>query len=240
MDQEGFLAIPILGVVLAAVSPFAHKAILMPVGLVTAAVGGVAFYRARSAAPPTPEQRLAAEADGVVRGIGGPYEFNPSLKFNRLHRAFHPTVVAILEECAGYYARVAAALDEGDWGHRSDLRTSALTAAKVAMDEALVLAGKTLPYTPEARPLDLVSDALEDVGFGSLIRRAAEPMPPAFRPARELAERLRELAVRCETAAQQRREESPEPVSAAFRHLDATIGEMRRIEEAETELRQGA
>ncbi len=203
------------------------------------AVGGALAFvglRTKRPAPPTPEQRLAAEADAIVRKIG------QQIEWNRLHRAFHPAVGAILEECAGYHARVLAALEEGDWAHREELREGALTAARIAMDEAIVLAGKTLPYVPEARPLEQLSDTLEDIGFGPLSRAShtREPVPPAFRPARELAERLRELAMRCETAAQQRRHESPEPVSAAFRHLDATIGEMRRIEEAEGELRQGA
>ena len=100
----------------------------------------------------------------------------------------------------------------------------------------------TLDFVPEPRPLESLSDTLEDIGFGPLMRgvRAHEPMPPAFRPVRDLAERLRELAVRCESAAVQRREESSEPVSEAFRRLDATLGELRQIEEAEGELRQGA
>ncbi len=203
---------------------------LMAIGGTLALVG----LRKGRPAPPTPEQEIAAKADAVVRKIG------PQIEWNRLHRAFHPAVAAILEECAGYHARVVAALEQGDWAHREELREGALTAARVAMDEAIVHAGKTLPYAPDTRPLDMVSDALEDVGFGPLTRRDPEPLPPAFRPARELAERLRELAVRSETAARQRQEESPEPVSAAFRHLDATLGEMRRIEEAEGELRQGA
>lgn len=200
------------------------------------------WYReSRAKALPTPEQLLAREADAVVRGIGDRLDLNPEHRFRRLHRVFHPAVAAILEECAGYHARVASALDAGDWSYRNDLREGARTAANVAMDEAIVLAGKTLAFAPEPRPLDALSDTLEEIGFGPLARNdVPEPMPVAFRPAREIAERLRELAVRCETAAQQHREESPEPVSAAFRHLDATLGEMRRLEEAEGELRQGA
>lgn len=211
-------------------------------GVLVATGATLAFLglRQRKPAPPTPEQILTAEADAVVRQIEKPFEFDLTRRFSAVHRALHPAVADVLEECAGYHARVVAALDGGEWDHRADLRTSALTAANVAMDEALVLAGKSLPFTPETHPLDAIGDALQDAGLGPRRPRVVEPMPPPFRPARELAERLRELAVRCETAAQQRRETSDEPVSAAFRHLDATLGEMRRIEEAEGELRQGA
>lgn len=192
--------------------------------------------------PLTPEQELARRADGVAA------QLRTSTHSNRLHRALHPAVATVLEECAGYHARIVAALDGPLWSGAQateqwiSLRQDALLAAKLAMDEAIVHAGTTLDYTPPARPLEHVSDALEDIGFGPLMRneRNGEPMPPVFHPVRDLAERLRELAERCETAATQRRAESPEPVSAAFRHLDATLGEMRQLEEAEGELRQGA
>lgn len=201
------------------------------------AIGGALAFvalRTKPPAPPTPEQEVALKADTVLRGI------HPYVEWNRLHRAFHPAVAATLEECAGYYARIVDALDEGDWEGRTARREGALAAAKIAMDEAIVLAGKTLPYVCEPKPLESLSDTLEDIGLGPLTRGRPEPIPPGFRPVRDLAERLRELAVRCETAAVQRRAHSPEPVSAAFRHLDATLGEMRRVEEAERELRQGA
>ena len=199
---------------------------------------GAVTLRKPKAPPPTPEQELSRRADAVAAGLKG---------HAYLHRAFHPAVGTTLEECAGYWARIVAALDGPQWGgddapRWSDLRQDALLAAKLAMDEAIVHAGATLAAVPPARPLDHVSDVLEDVGFGPLVRdaRRHEPMPPSFRPVRDLAERLRELAVRCETAATQRREDSSEPVSAAFRRLDATLGEMRQLEAAEGELRQGA
>lgn len=211
--------------------------LLVAVAAVAAAVG----LRRKRPAPPTAEQELAREADAVVRRLDEQFQFDPTHRFKRLHRTLHPAVAATLEECAGYHERVVAALGRGDWSHRAAMREGALTAAKVAMDEALVLAGKTLGYAPETRPLDAVSDALEDVGFGPLVpRRPVDPVPPAFYPARSLAEGLRELAVRCETAARQRLEDAPAPPTTAFRHLDAALGEMRRVEEAEGELRQGA
>jgi len=206
-----------------------------------AAIGigmGAFALRPRKKAPPTPEQALARQADHVVTQLRH--------HADRLHRALHPAVGATLEECAGYVARIQVSLEGSGWeaagSQWAALRNDARGAAKIAMDEALVHAGATLPYAVPARPLEQVSDALEDIGLGSLLRdgRNHEPMPPAFRPVRDLAERLRELAVRCETAAVQRREESPEPVSMAFRRLDAALGEMRGIEEAEGELRQGA
>ncbi len=208
-------------------------------GLVATGIGlGVYAWRRGKPLPPTLEEELSRRADEVTKKLK---------EHAYLHRALHPAVAATLEECAGYWGRVVAALDDPRWNgedaaHWSRLREEALLAARLAMDEALVHAGTTLAQVPPARPLDHVSDVLEDVGFGSLVRddRAHEPMPPSFRPVRDLAERLRELAVRCETAAVQRREESPEPISAAFRHLDATLGEMRQLEEAEGELRQGA
>lgn len=198
------------------------------------AIGGVLAYvglHTKTPPPPTPEQELAAKADAVLKGI------HPQIEWGRLHRAFHPAVATTLEECAGYHARIVLALERWD---ASELRENARLAADVAMDEAIVHAGSTLPYVAPPRPLEQLSDTLEDIGFGPLTRdgRAHEPMPPGFRPIREIAERLRELAVRCEAASTERRAE--EPVSAAFRHLDATLGEMRSREEAESELRQGA
>lgn len=198
--------------------------------------GGVLGFlgmRMKPPLPPTPEQDLARRADAVVDQLK---------QYAYLHRAFHPAVGATLEECATYAALVQATLGHDDWDHRGDLRQNALSAVQVAMNEALVHAGATLPFTRPTRPVEHVSDALEDIGFSPLVRseRDREPLPPAFRPVRELAERLRELAERCETAAYQRPLNGEEPVSAAFRHLDATLGEMRRLEEAETELRQGA
>ena len=233
-DRTGFAVAALTGAILAVVAPFAHEPILFPMGATLAGVFGLLAWRTHSAPPPTPEQELAAEADAVLRRLAAP------IAAGRLHRAFHPAVAETLDECATYHARIVAALDQGRWNVRDDLRASALAAVKVAMDEAIVAAGRTLPYVAEPRPLDCVSDALEDVGFGPLTRQRTDPIPPGFRSVRDLAEGLRELAVRCETAAVQRREESPEPISPAFRHLDATLGEMRRIEEAEKELRQGA
>lgn len=233
-DRTGFAVVALTGAVLAFVSFFTDALVLFPLGATLAGVFGFLAWRMQTAPPRTPEQALATEADGVLRRI------SPSIASGKLHRAFHSAVAATLEECATYHARIVAALDEGRWESRDDLRASALAAAKVAMDEAIVAAGRTLPYVSEPRPLDAVSDALEDVGFGPLTRRPTEPLPPGFRPVRDLADGLRELAVRCETAAVQRREESPEAISPAFRHLDATLGEMRRLEEAEAELRQGA
>ena len=196
-------------------------------------LGGFLLFQARKRLPPTAEERLAERAGEVVRKLW------PSAVGGRLHRVLHPAVGAILEECAGYDARVALALD--GW-EASPLRDTARTAARVAMDEALAHTGATLDFVPPPRPLETVSDALEDVGFGPLLRgaRPSEPMPPAFRPVRELAERLRELAVQCESVSTVRHGESPEAASAAFRHLDAAIDEMRNRERAEGELRQGA
>lgn len=218
-------------------SPIAGGA-LMVVGAALAAFG----LRPRKVLPPTPEQQLAWRADDVAK------QLQHHAHSNRLHRALHPAVGATLEECAGYWMRIANALDGAQWtGSETlpqwvSLRQEALAATKIAMDEALVHAGSTLILVAPAKPLEHVSDALEDIGFGPLVRngRDHEPMPPSFRPVRDLAERLREMAERCETAATQRRQESPEPVSAAFRRLDAALGEMRTLEEAEGELRQGA
>lgn len=212
--------------------------VLMAAGAAAAVFG----LRPRKVLPPTPEQELAWRADDVVKQLQG------HVHSNRLHRALHPAVGATLEECASYCMRVATALDGPQWTGATtlpqwvSLRQEALAATKIAMDEALVHAGSTLILVAPAKPLEHVSDALEDIGFGPLVRngRDHEPMPPSFRPVRELAERLREMAERCETAATQRRQESPEPVSAAFRRLDAALGEMRTLEEAEGELRQGA
>ena len=212
----------------------------IPAFALIAAGAGLGFltFRDRKPLPLTPEQELARRADEVAKKLK---------EHAYLHRALHPAVGATLEECAGYWGRVVAALDDPRWSgddaaHWARLREEALLAARLAMDEAIVHAGATLVLVAPARPLDHVSDVLEDVGFGPLVRdeREREPMPPSFRPVRDLAERLRELAGRCETAAIQRREESVEPISAAFRHLDATLGEMRQLEEAEGELRQGA
>jgi len=226
-----------MGVFLGQAGPIAAA-----LSLVAAATCGVRAFYAKPAARPTPEQELALSADDVVKQLQG------HVHSNRLHRALHPAVGATLEECAGYWMRIATALDGPQWTGTetlpqwASLRQEALAATKIAMDEALVHAGSTLILVQPAKPLEHVSDALEDIGFGPLVRngRDHEPMPPSFRPVRELAERLREMAERCETAATQRRQESPEPVSAAFRRLDAALGEMRTLEEAEGELRQGA
>ena len=201
--------------------------LLLAVGL-----AATVFFHNRKKTPLTPEQKLARQADEVAKKL------QAQASSGRLHRALHPAVGSTLEECAGYHARVLSALERWE---TSDLRENARLAANVAMNEALVHAGATLAFTPPARPLETVNDALEDVGFGPLLREKGthEPMPASFRPVRELAERLRELAVRCETAptAPHREEETP---SAALGHLDAALGEMRSREEAERELRQGA
>lgn len=205
-----------------------------------AAVLGIVSTRVKPPAAPTPEQELARRADGIASQL--------KAQANRLHRALHPAVADTLDACAGYWLRIRSALDLPGWqgsdvpAHWTALRNEALLAANAAMDEALVHAGTTLNHVPPARPLEQISDALEDVGFGPLVgdRRGYEPMPATFTPVRDLAERLRELAERCETASHQRRVEAPEPISPAFRRLDAALGEMRNLEEAEGELRQNA
>lgn len=165
------------------------------------------------------------------------------LDLRRLHRDLDEGSLVLLEECARYWGRVKAAFDSGFWA-RTDLpgaytlaRKAALQAADEGMRDVLLLYRPNLPMNVTSRAaFDYVEEALEKVVFGG--PGAGSHLPTAFGPAREIADRLRAVAVEAEQMAEDAGRERVVADGSLSNSLEATLGELRAIRQAEDELRQ--
>lgn len=189
--------------------------------------------------PPRPQGR-ADEATLVAQAMG------LMLAKRRLHRDFDVASLTLLEECARHWGRARSALDAPFWTagavpeHYRHVRELALTALADSMDDVLLHYQTLVPAMVANRAAtDYVEEALENLSG----RRGAQvDFPPAaFKPVREIADRLRTLANETERMAQEVRVElDPRHAAPATAALDQTLAELRSIRQAEEELRQSA
>jgi hypothetical protein len=163
----------------------------------------------------------------------------------RLHLVLHPGIATTLNECAGFWQRIQMASDRKLWEdagvepHWLAARADWEAAADLAMAQALLLTDSSINRaTARPRVEEVVEDLLDTYVF-KRPSQTNEPLPPAFEPLREIAEKLKTLADEVEAATRRLAgTERQAPTADAAKRLDEVLGELRSIHEAETELKQ--
>lgn len=205
---------------------------------VLAVIGVWAYALMKRPAPLTPAETLKAEAAEVSKLM------SECIQRSRLHRDLGDPVMTVLEDCARHWAEVHHALDTPRWrspelpGHYQAVRDQVLSAADSAMHETVLLFRNVLPENPRQTDVKgYVGEVIQQAVFGKTMQSAN--LPAGFDQARAMADKLRELAaqvasvtVRAEGAMGQGQE------MTASGALDLCIGELKNIQQAETELRQ--
>lgn len=165
----------------------------------------------------------------------------------KLHKKIDPVAAVLFDECARHWLRIQAAFQSPMW-HQSDLpahwrsvRDGSLRAADEAMDEILLMLRTSIREQGNKGDWEgAIKEFLEDVvGF----RAALEPnfIPIEFEPARQVGEKLRNLASQVEKASNKLALENPAssaPLQGASTSIDSVLSELHSIEQAESELEQ--
>ena len=186
----------------------------------------------------TPEELLEREAYKLTQRM------YLSLDKRRLHRDLDPTACAVLDESARHYLRIMASLEGPYWSsaalpaHWHGIRDQARTAADQAMRELFVLFKSAVPESPGKWTLEEVVGEV----VNTFSQKSATPpvhIPPEFLPARDVAEKLKLLASAVEqSTAQVIQDQVIVESFTAASALDRCLGEIRHVQDAETELRQ--
>jgi len=170
------------------------------------------------------------------------YALQQLITRNRIHRDLDSGSIALFEEAARLWLRIRAALDSAALKDRHLPPTYAAVRDRIAQasQEAMVdmLLAYRLDITKQPSnwtPLEFVDEALDNFG----IRKSFDDRqpPPAFYGARQIAEKLQVLADETEALALERLS-TPVGPNVPSRSIDAVLGELRSIRQAEDELRQ--
>ncbi|RYG49540.1 hypothetical protein EON79_00920 [bacterium] len=179
-------------------------------------------YRSR-----TPEERQRDEALGMVRVLKG------LMESRRLQRALDEASLTVMDEAARCWGRVHAALGNDAWADSGFkmVRDQARAAANDGMEQIMLLYRGTVTATSGSWTAQSFMDEI----VGTFGRRPIDDRmpPPAYAEARRVCERMRELADETERVAR----ETPSAPSVTHR-LDAALGELHAIHQAEEELRE--
>lgn len=207
----------------------------LPAALLTFGLG--TLLTRGNKAQPTPRDLRRDEA----REVG--LRMQRCLELRRLHRDLDENSLFLLEECARHWARVYGVFGSGFWSDPTlantyaTARQQALAAADEGMEDVLILYGPILPSEVNGRQaIDYVEEALENYVFRG--QAPASHPPTAFHHARQIAEKLRDLADEAERIASDLHRERISAPTATSGSLDASLGELRAIRQAEDELRQ--
>ncbi|HEY0866361.1 MAG TPA: hypothetical protein VGE01_03225 [Fimbriimonas sp.] len=216
-----------------------HTSALLMVVPLLAIVGLFAWQKTQvKKREPDAREKLQMEAKPVIETMLAHAESK------RLHRELDQASVALLEECARYYWQVRQVFDSVFWTSESlpmqyaGLRDQALKAADSTMDELMLLYRNSLPERPKGtQPLEFVEDVVEE--YVRKKPRTVDFIPTTFDPTRKIAEKLRLLAEEADRVSQEINAEMSLPsLTNPGSALDASIGELRQIRQAEEELRQ--
>ena len=153
------------------------------------------------------------------------------------------SIGAVLDECVVAAKRVEVALAGPTWQdpalpqHWVSVRDNAMRAADNALDEAFALTGPHLNENWQERPIQSLQHLIQRIVGTEEIPMT--PLPPSFRPALDLADRLRTLALEIETVTHEVASESTLRGNlAASTRLDSVLTEIRGLQSAEQELHQ--
>jgi hypothetical protein len=209
-------------------------AILLAVWLGVLSLAIVRHRRDRFQKSPTP---LHLEAASIASAM---------LASRRLHKELDGPAATLLEESSRFWFDIHRLLNGPFWrspnlpSHWESVREQTITAADQAMEEQIVVLSES--FHPTNRPPGL-QEVLEDVVekyFTGIKLKGAGFMPVGFDHARAIAEKLKLAASEIERATYQiTQEETVRQEFSSHEALDFAIGDLRAIQEAETELRQG-
>jgi hypothetical protein len=223
------------GVFTAGATLLQQPGLSIPAAILTFGLG--ALLSRGNKTEPTPRDRRRDEA----REAG--LKMRRCLELRRLHRDLDENSLFLLEECARHWSRVYSVFGTGFWNDPAlattyaTARQQALEAADEGMEDVLILYGPLLPSEVNGRQaMDYVEEALENYVFRG--QSGAGHPPPAFHHARQIAEKLRDLADEAERIASDLHRERLTTPTATSGSLDASLGELRAIRQAEDELRQ--
>jgi hypothetical protein len=204
-----------------------------------AVIGLFAYHRSKAKPKELDaRERLMVEAQPVIESMLAHAESK------RLHRELDQASLALLEECARYYWQVRQVFDSVFWTDErlpmpyQQIREQALRGAESTMDELVLLYRNALPEKPRGTPpLEIVEEVMDEYVLKK--PKAPDFIPTTFEPTRKIAEKLRLLSEEADRVSQ---EVSAEPILPSLTNpgssLDASIGELRQIRQAEEELRQ--
>lgn len=209
--------------------------IIASLGLVTA---GWYAFKLKKRREPTAYERLMMEAQPVIQAM------LRHADQRRLHRELDDASISVLDECARHYWQVQTVFQSTFWNSATlpvsyhGIRDNALKAADMTMDELMLLYQNSIPENVQGnKPMEFVQDALEEFVFKKPISQ--DFLPATFEPTRQIAEKMRELSVAADRVSQQLVGEPHVPsITNPGSSLDASLGELRQIAQAEEELRQ--
>lgn len=166
-----------------------------------------------------------------------------SLFDKRLELDTPVAIAALLEECARLSSRIDVALNSPTWNsdqlpaHYVRAREQIRDAAAHAMNEIIVtISPAVIPTDRKPDWRDVAEDVIDKVVFNRKSSNSGAALPSEFHAARELAEKLRDLANEVETAKNEVSEFQAIP--KAQHSIDAALSDLRSIKDAEDELRQ--
>ncbi len=205
--------------------------------LLTVAVCWFMVFLRRPKPPSAEELAKADVAETATR-------MNACLDRSRLHRDLGQPVMTLLEDCARHWAEIRHAMGTPYWQsddvppHYRALRNQVLIAADRTMDETILLFRDVLPDDPSKSDVKgFVGEFIQEAVFGGARPRAH--LHPGFGKARVTADKLRDLAAEVSSMTRQASEElGPRIEVNASSALDHCIGELKSIQQAESELRQ--
>jgi hypothetical protein len=204
------------------------------------AILGYHMYEKKKMAAEKPaERKHQAEAEAIV------VQMYQALYRKRLHKELDDSAGALLEDCGRNYMRIQNTLSMPFWmsdelpGHWRAVRDQSLLAAEQAMDEALVmLKGSFHPGRRKGNWEEIVEDVMSEFTQPAK-RRPVDHLSPGFRPAREIAEKLKLLASEVERATGDlAKDEAIAEEFTAGASLEMALSELKTIQVAEDELRQ--
>ncbi len=153
------------------------------------------------------------------------------------------SVGAVLDECVLGARRIELALSGHIWqdpalpAHWVSVRDNAMRAREASIDEVFALAGPHVSESGKNRPIRSLQDLMQRIAGTEEIPMM--PLPPSFRPALDIADRLRTVALELETASAEVAQESTlRGNMLATSRLDSVLGEIRGLQSAEEELHQ--
>lgn len=170
---------------------------------------------------------------------------NNALNKGKLHRRIDRAAGLLLEECARQWLRIHDAVSGTFWedkdlpAHWKHVRDQSTSAANRAMDDLIVMLKPVLETRDkQTSTQEFIGDMLENV-LNVKVEGPVEPLPAAFLPARDIAQKLMQLADEVEETTQRAADDPSfrEHYSSATQ-IDHVLGELRAIKQAESELHQ--
>lgn len=187
--------------------------------------------------PKTPEE----ERNEAIRGVV--VEMQQLLSRRRLRRSLDPAGAALLEECSRHWGRIHKELSSAYWtakslpAHWKSVRERALFASNAAMGDLLLMLRPVL-INPQQGGLDGVLGEIVEAVFDQPPAPSG-PLPPVFEPARQIGDKLKLLAAEVEAASKElATNQAVTSEYSSARALEATLGELRQIRQAEDELEE--